>query len=123
MSWVLDSGRPIYLQIVERLELSIVSGQFKPGDKVPSVRELAVEAGVNPNTMQKAMVELERQGLVHSERTSGCFITEDEAMITQVREELAKKQIQEFMERMNKMGFDGEEIVTLLQKTMREGKK
>ena len=114
MSWVLDSGRPIYLQIVERLELSIVSGQFKPGDKVPSVRELAVEAGVNPNTMQKAMVELERQGLVHSERTSGRFITEDEAMITQ---------IQEFMERMNKMGFDGEEIVTLLQKTMREGKK
>ena len=123
MSWVLDSGRPIYLQIVERLELSIVSGQFKPGDKVPSVRELAVEAGVNPNTMQKAMVELERQGLVHSERTSGRFITEDEAMITQVREEWAKKQIQEFMERMNKMGFDGEEIVTLLQKTMREGKK
>ena len=123
MSWVLDSGRPIYLQIVERLELSIVSGQFKPGDKVPSVRELAVEAGVNPNTMQKAMVELERQGLVHSERTSGRFITEDEAMITQVREELAKKQIQEFMEKMNKMGFDGEEIVTLLQKTMREGKK
>ena len=123
MSWVLDSGRPIYLQIVERLELSIVSGQFKPGDKVPSVRELAVEAGANPNTMQKAMVELERQGLVHSERTSGRFITEDEAMITQVREELAKKQIQEFMERMNKMGFDGEEIVTLLQKTMREGKK
>ena len=123
MSWVLDLGRPIYLQIVERLELSIVSGQFKPGDKVPSVRELAVEAGVNPNTMQKAMVELERQGLVHSERTSGRFITEDEAMITQVREELAKKQIQEFMERMNKMGFDGEEIVTLLQKTMREGKK
>ena len=123
MSWVLDSGRPIYLQIVERLELSIVSGQFKPGDKVPSVRELAVEAGVNPNTMQKAMVELGRQGVVHSERTSGRFITEDEAMITQVREELAKKQIQEFMERMNKMGFDGEEIVTLLQKTMREGKK
>ena len=123
MSWVLDSGRPIYLQIVERLELSIVSGQFKPGDKVPSVRELAVEAGVNPNTMQKAMVELERQGLVHSERTSGRFITEDEAMITQVREELSMEQIQEFMERMNKMGFDGEEIVTLLQKTMREGKK
>ena len=91
MSWVLDSGRPIYLQIVERLELSIVSGQFKPGDKVPSVRELAVEAGVNPNTMQKAMVELERQGLVHSERTSGRFITEDEAMITQVREELGKE--------------------------------
>ena len=67
MSWVLDSGRSIYLQIVERIELEIVSGKYKPGDKIPSVRELAVEAGVNPNTMQKAMVELERDGLVHSE--------------------------------------------------------
>jgi GntR family transcriptional regulator len=105
MSWVLDSGRSIYLQIVERIELEIVSGKYKPGDKVPSVRELAVEAGVNPNTMQKAMVELERYGLVHSERTSGRFITEDENMITEIRKDLAKKQILEFMERMKKMGF------------------
>ncbi|MGI6010030.1 MAG: GntR family transcriptional regulator [Ruminococcus sp.] len=122
MSWVLDSGRSIYLQIVERIELEIVSGKYKPGDKVPSVRELAVEAGVNPNTMQKAMVELERYGLVHSERTSGRFITEDENMITEIRKDLAKKQILEFMERMKKMGFNGEEIVTLLRKTLEEEK-
>lgn len=122
MSWVLDSGRSIYLQIVERIELEIVSGKYKPGDKIPSVRELAVEAGVNPNTMQKAMVELERDGLVHSERTSGRFITEDETMIMEIRKDLARKQIEEFMERMKKMGFSGEEIVTLLRKTLEEEK-
>ncbi|MGI6008210.1 MAG: GntR family transcriptional regulator [Ruminococcus sp.] len=122
MSWVLDSGRSIYLQIVEKIELEIVSGKYKPGDKIPSVRELAVEAGVNPNTMQKAMVELERYGLVHSERTSGRFITEDETMIMEIRKDLARKQIQEFMERMKKMGFDGEEIMALLRKTMEEEK-
>ncbi len=122
MSWILDSGRSIYLQIVERIELEIVSGKYKPGDKIPSVRELAVEAGVNPNTMQKAMVELERDGLVHSERTSGRFITEDETMIMEIRKDLARKQIEEFMERMKKMGFSGEEIVTLLRKTLEEEK-
>ena len=122
MSWVLDSGRSIYLQIVERIELEIVSGKYKPGDKIPSVRELAVEAGVNPNTMQKAMVELERDGLVHSERTSGRFITEDETMIMEIRKDLARKQIGEFMERMKKIGFSGEEIVTLLPKTLEEEK-
>ena len=123
MPWKLDSNLPIYTQIIEHIQLDIISGLYQPGDRLPSVRDLAAEASVNPNTMQKALSELERSGLLHSQRTSGRFITEDEAMITQVREELAKKQIQEFMERMNKMGFDGEEIVTLLQKTMREGKK
>ena len=90
MSWVLDSGRPIYLQIVERLELSIVSGQFKPGAKVPSVRERAVAAGVNPNTMQPPMVGLERQERGPAERPSGRFIKEGESMIPRVRERLAR---------------------------------
>lgn len=120
MAWELDSGRPIYLQIEERIELDIVSGKYQPGDRLSSVRELAVEAGVNPNTMQKAMAELERSGLVHSERTSGRFITEDVAMIKKAREQLAKKQVQEFIERMKKMGFDGEEMLALLQKIWKE---
>ena len=120
MSWVLDSGRPIYLQIVERLELSIVSGQFKPGDKVPSVRELAVEAGVNPNTMQKAMVELERQGLVHSERTSGRFITEDEQMLKEMKKEQASRHIAEFFEKMRSLGFRDEETLSLIQEAVKE---
>ena len=81
MSWNLDSSRPIYAQIIEKVSLDIVSGKYQPGDKLPSVRDLAAQAGVNPNTMQKALSELERENLVHSARTSGRFITEDKAMI------------------------------------------
>lgn len=123
MAWTLDSGRPIYLQIVERIELDIISGKYLPGDRLSSVRELAVEAGVNPNTMQKALAELERSGLVHSERTSGRFITEDIGMIKTIRENLAKQQVEEFIERMKKMGFDGEEMLELLWKTWKGEKR
>ena len=96
MSWNLDSSRPIYAQIIEKVSLDIVSGKYQPGDKLPSVRDLAAQAGVNPNTMQKALSELERENLVHSARTSGRFITEDKAMIEKMREELASTQIKEF---------------------------
>ena len=74
MSWNLDSSRPIYAQIIEKVSLNIVSGKYQPGDKLPSVRDLAAQAGVSPNTMQKALSELERENLVHSVRTSGRFV-------------------------------------------------
>ena len=73
MPWELDNDRPIYLQLMERIQQDIVSGIYKPGDRLPSVRDLAVEAAVNPNTMQKALSELERSGLVYSQRTSGRY--------------------------------------------------
>ena len=76
MPWDLDDDRPIYLQLMERIQQDIISGIYKPGDKIPSVRDLALDAAVNPNTMQKALSELERSGLVYSQRTSGRFITE-----------------------------------------------
>ena len=75
MAWALINDRPIYLQLMERIQTDIVSGKYKPGEKLPSVRELALDAAVNPNTMQKALSELERIGLVYSQRTSGRFIT------------------------------------------------
>lgn len=81
MPWDLDNDRPIYLQLMERIQHDIISGVYRPGDKIPSVRDLALEAAVNPNTMQKALSELERSGLVYSQRTSGRFITEDEKML------------------------------------------
>ena len=81
MPWNLDSDRPIFIQILERIRVDIISGKYQPGDKLPSVRELAAEAAVNPNTMQRAFAELERTGLVYSKRTSGRFITEDREMI------------------------------------------
>lgn len=84
MAWNLDSDRPIYAQLLERIQLQIVSGIYAPGDKLPSVRDLAAEASVNPNTMQKAFAELERSGLIETKRTSGRFVTEDKNMITQI---------------------------------------
>lgn len=122
MTWNLDSGRPIYAQIIERVQLDIISGKYQPGDKLPSVRDLAADAAVNPNTMQKALAELERSGLVHSERTSGRFITEDTAMIQKMKETIATSYIQEFLEKMNQMGFGKSETVILLQKLASETK-
>ncbi len=123
MSWNLDSSRPIYAQIIEKVSLDIVSGKYQPGDKLPSVRDLAAQAGVNPNTMQKALSELERENLVNSARTSGRFITEDKAMIEKMREELASTQIKEFLNKMSQMGFDYEKTITLLEKLGKENQK
>lgn len=122
MSWNLDSSRPIYTQIVERIQLDIIAGKYQPGARLPSVRDFASEAGVNPNTMQKALAELEREDLVHSERTSGRFITEDTAMIEKMREELATTQIRDFFEKMQQMGFDAEKTIALIERIMKEGK-
>lgn len=119
MAWNLDSDRPIFLQIVERIQTDIVSGRYHAGDKLPSVRELAAEAAVNPNTMQKAFTELERMGLVYSKRTSGRFITEDSHMIEQLKTSLATEKIQEFMRLMQQLGFENEEILALMQQTMK----
>ena len=81
MQWQLRGDRPIYQQIMEKLTEQIVSGQLNAGDKVPPVRELAAQAGVNPNTMQRALADLEREGLMHSNRTSGRYVTEDRRMM------------------------------------------
>lgn len=117
MAWNLDSNRPIYAQILEVIQFRIIAGQYKSGTKIPSVRELAAEAGVNPNTMQKALTELERSGLVMALRTSGRIVTEDENMIRETRNKLAQEQICEFIDRMKKLGFEKEEIVELLTQT------
>lgn len=115
MSWELSSERPIYAQIIEKVMIDIVSGHYQPGEKLPSVRDLAGEAAVNPNTMQKALSELERSGLVYSQRTSGRFITEDQTMIENAKKELAHTQIEEFMKKMNQLGLNKEETITLIQ--------
>ncbi len=118
MPWNLNSDRPIFIQIIEKIQMDIISGAYRPGDKLPSVRELAQEASVNPNTMQKALSELERTGLVYSQRTSGRFITEDTIMIDQLKSELAKEVVTEFLETMQKLGFQREETISLLEKAI-----
>lgn len=118
MPWNLDSDRPIFIQIIEKIQMDIISGVYKPGDKLPSVRELAAEASVNPNTMQKALSELERTGLVYSQRTSGRFITEDQNMINELKSELAKEIISQFLENMQKLGFQKEDAIQLMNETI-----
>lgn len=123
MPWNLDSDRPIFLQIIEKIQLDIVSGIYQPGDKLPSVRELAQEASVNPNTMQKALSELERTGLVYSQRTSGRFITEDTSMIQRLKSELAKEIIDEFLLHMQRLGYRKDETIALMTETIKGEKE
>ena len=120
MPWDLDNNRPIYLQLMEKIQQDIISGVYHAGDRLPSVRELALEASVNPNTMQKALSEPERNGLVHTQRTSGRFITEDKTMLKQLKTELAAVHIQDFLNTMKQLGFPPEEILELIEKTIKE---
>ncbi len=114
MPWNLNSDRPIFMQLIEIIQHSILSGTYPPGSKLPSVRDLAAQAAVNPNTMQKALAELERSGLVYSQRTSGRFITEDIPMIEELKNTLAKTTIEQFLKSMQQLGFQKEETVTLI---------
>ena len=111
MVWNLTTDRPIYLQLMEQIQLSILSGVYKPGSRLPSVRDLSSEASVNPNTMQKALSELERTGLIFSQRTNGRFITEDTAMIEELKKNYVKNQILLFYRNLKELGFTKEEIV------------
>ena len=97
MDWNFRNDQPIYSQLTQRLTEAIVSGIYAPGEKLPSVRELAVEAGVNPNTVQRALSELERDGLVFSQRTAGRFVTENENMITNAKLRIADERVGEFL--------------------------
>lgn len=116
MAWDLKSDRPIYIQLQDYIKLGIISGKYLPGDKLPSVRDLAEEAAVNPNTMQKALAELERTGMVYTQRTSGRFITEDREMIQSKKDNVAKKHISEFFETMKQLGFSVQETIRLIEK-------
>ena len=114
MPWNLTSDRPIYAQLIEKLQLDIITGHYKPGEKLPSVRDLASEASVNPNTMQKAL------GLVYAQRTSGRFITDDQELIKNTRNELARMQIRDFIRTMRQFDLDDDEILHLIQEIMKE---
>ena len=115
MNFIFDNDRPIYIQLVEQLKQYIIAGEIKPGERLPSVRELALQVKVNPNTVQKALVELENQKLIYTERTNGKFVTENEGLIENIKEELASKKVQKYFEDMNKLGINRYEAITYLQ--------
>ncbi len=115
MEFNFDNERPIYIQLVELIRVEIVSGKFKKGERIPSVRELALMMKVNPNTMQKALNELENQKLIYTERTNGKFVTEDEKLIENVKKELAKEKVNNYLDSMNSIGISFEESLKYLQ--------
>ena len=119
MQWKFDGNAPIYTQLVDQMKLGIVSGEWIPGQWIPAVRELAVDAGVNPNTMQRALQELERQGLMFSQRTSGRFVTEDREMIEDAKRTLANRHISAFIRQMQALGYTRQEIVAMLEEAER----
>ena len=111
---------PIYSQIAEHIKMQIVSQEIKSGDQLPTVRELAQEAGVNPNTMQRAFTELEREGMVFSQRTSGRFVTEDNLLIGKIRQQVAKAELATFVNNMKKIGYKLDEITVALDHFIKE---
>jgi len=115
MNFIFDNDRPIYIQLVEQLKECIVAGKFKSGEKLPSVREFAMQIKVNPNTVQKALAEIENQKLIYTERTNGKFVTENEELIENVKKELANQKVQKYFQDMHKLGIDKDKAVTYLQ--------
>ena len=115
MDHIFDNERPIYIQLVEKIRIEIISGKLKLGERIPSVRELALTARVNPNTMQKALMELENEGLVYTERTNGKFVTENKELIEKIKKELAKEKVNNYLNDMNNIGITYQEAIKYLQ--------
>ena len=110
MDAVFNNSVPIYLQIVSEIKKRIVSGKLIPGERIPSVRELALTYKVNPNTMQKALIELEENGLIKTERTNGKFVTEDENIINKIKNDYADNLTQNYLSEMISLGITKQEI-------------
>ncbi|WP_018934072.1 GntR family transcriptional regulator [Gracilibacillus lacisalsi] len=115
MTQQFQRDKPIYLQVVDTIIQEIVSGIRQSGEKLPSVREYAIEVGVNPNTIQRVYRELDQRQITITKRGQGTFVTEDSRLITQVREELKKQYVDQFVEDMEALGFSKEEIILSLK--------
>ena len=115
MDWTIVAGRPVYLQLIEQLELAIITGEYPPGAKIPGVRDLAAQAQVNPNTMQRALAELETRGLLETQRTAGRTVTADTEKLAQARQALAQKLVHDFYHQAAVLGLTKAEIAALLE--------
>ena len=116
MAWELDNNRSIYSQLVDVILRRIITGAYPAGSRLDSVRDLAGEAGVNPNTMQRALMELERTGMITTQRTSGKYVTENQEMIDGVREKMAKSAVEKLMTEMNLLGFDEDDVIEIIRR-------
>lgn len=115
MKWSFSNNVPIYAQLIEQIKVGIATGVFSPGERLPSVRDMATEAGVNPNTMQRALAQLESEGLVYSQRTAGRFVTEDGEKIAAAKHDLAQRHIGVFLAAMQSLSISKGEVLRLIE--------
>ncbi len=115
MAWSFTQDRPVYLQISERVTRSVLSGEYKPGDQIPSVRQLALEAAVNPNTVQKAFSELENEKIIISKGTLGRFVTDNTTDIESARRKTADRIMKKYLKDMADLSIDNKQAVSLLK--------
>ena len=115
MNYIFDNERPIYVQLVEKIRLEIIPGKLKPGERILSVRELAITARVNPNTMQKALAELEDEWLIYTQRTNGKFVTENKELIEKMKKKLAEEKVNNYLKDMKNIGITYQEALKYLQ--------
>ncbi len=118
MAWSFSSEKPVYIQIAERITASVISGEYKAGQQIPSVRQLALEAAVNPNTVQHAFSELENEGIIVSMGTVGRYVTEDTAVIENCRQKIAEQTVDNFIEKIQKLSVTKSEIITMIGEKM-----
>lgn len=120
MSIEFDNNLPIYLQIMTYLKKEIIIGNLKPGDKIPSVRELASELQINPNTVQRTFQELEREGIVETRRGLGRFVTGEESTIMAIKKEMAGDLLERFIRGMQELGFTEQDIITVVEDAVKQ---
>ena len=119
MSWSFSNDKPIFQQLVDIITLKIISGEYPAGSKLEAVRELAVVAGVNPNTMQRALAEIESTGLIFTKRGDGRYVTEDGEKITAAKTYYASGKVRLFIESVKALGLDDEEILNAVNNELR----
>jgi DNA-binding transcriptional regulator YhcF (GntR family) len=115
LAWKFTSDRPVYLQITDRIIRSIISGVYKPGEQIPSVRQLALEAAVNPNTIQRAFADLEVEGIVVSKGTLGRFVTDDVEIIERCRKSIAEKIVKDFVYNLNSLSITKTQAIEMIE--------
>ena len=119
MAWSFSSDKPVYLQIADRIRKSVVSGEFKPCEQIPTVRQLALTAAVNPNTVQHAFAELEKEGIIVSQGTTGRYVTEDIRIIEACRNNMAQRLVESFARDMQELAISNDSIICMLEEAMK----
>lgn len=115
MAWRFSADRPVYIQIADRIRKSVLSGEYQAGEQIPTVRQLALEAAVNPNTVQHAFTELESEGIIIAKGTLGRFVTDDQQVVQAVREEMARQLAKDFVEQMGQLSITAQQAVELIR--------